>query len=127
MAAQRQRDTGVEMALRRELYRRGLRYRLQQRVVPGAPRRAVDIVFPGPKVAVDCRACWWHGCRAHGATPVRNQAWWLAKLATNRERDADTERRLTGAGWCVLVAWEHDDPKEVADSVVAVVLARRSQ
>ncbi len=125
MAAQRQRDTGVEMALRRALHRRGLRYRLQQRVVPDAPRRTVDIVFPRAKVAVDCRACWWHGCVEHRPAPFRNRAWWVAKLASNHDRDADTERRLAADGWVVFVAWEHDDPETVADRVAAAVATRR--
>lgn len=127
MATQRQRDTGVEMALRRALHRRGLRYRLQQRVVPGAPRRTVDIVFAGAKVAVDCRACWWHGCPEHREPPTRNREWWLAKLESNLNRDADTERRLADDGWFVVVAWEHDDPEIVADRVATAVLTRRSR
>ena len=127
MAVQRQRDTRVEMDLRRELHRRGLRYRLQQRIVPGAARRSVDIVFPRARVAVDCRACWWHGCPDHSSEPARNRAWWLEKLASNRERDSDTERRLREAGWEVIVAWEHEDPLVVADRVQAAVAARRSR
>jgi DNA mismatch endonuclease (patch repair protein) len=126
MAVQRQRDTRVEMDLRRELHRRGLRYRLQQRIVPGVPRRSVDIVFPRARVAVDCRACWWHGCLGHGSQPAKNRSWWLEKLASNRERDRDTERRLHEAGWQVIVAWEHDDPLLVADRVEAAVAAQRS-
>lgn len=125
MAVQRQRHTGVEMNLRRALHRRGLRYRLQQRVVPGAPRRTVDIVFLRAKVAVDCRACWWHGCPEHGAAPSRNREWWIAKLESNRARDADTERRLVDDGWFVVVAWEHDDPEAIADRVSDAVTKRR--
>lgn len=124
MAAQRQRDTSVEMVIRRALHRRGLRYRLQQRVVPGAPLRTVDIVFPRAKVAVDCRACWWHGCPEHRAAPARNREWWVAKLESNRDRDADTERRLADDGWFVVVIWEHDDPEAVAARVADAVATR---
>ena len=125
MARQRRRDTRVEMELRRELHRRGLRYRLQQRVVPGAPRRSVDIVFRAARVAVDCRACWWHGCPTHWTGPNRNRSWWLSKLAANRDRDIDTERRLADAGWLVIVAWEHDDPVDIAERVETAVASRR--
>ena len=124
MANQRQRDTAVELSVRRELHRRGLRYRLQQRIVPGASRRLVDIVLPRPKIAVDCRECWWHGCPHHGALPGRNRTWWASKLESNSARDADTEHRLTTAGWAVVIVWEHDDPVQVAERIATYVAKR---
>lgn len=124
MSRQRTRDTAIELAVRRELHRRGLRYRLQRRIVPGAPRRAVDIVFPGPMVAVDCRACWWHGCPDHVSLPTRNRAWWAEKLRTNRARDRDTEKRLAAAGWAMAVVWEHDDVATAAASIERLVRDR---
>ena len=121
MAEQKQRDTALELSVRQHLHRRGLRYRLQRRIVPGAPRRTVDIVFPRAKLAVDCRACWWHGCPQHGALPARNRTWWASKLASNYTRDADTEYRLTAAGWVVYVVWEHDDPAQVAENIASYI------
>ena len=53
--------------------------------------------------------------------PKRNREWWNDKLAANRRRDADTEARLTEAGWTVLRFWEHDDPVESAAKIIAVV------
>lgn len=124
MAEQKWRDTVLELGVRRQLHRRGLRYRLQQRIVPGAPRRTVDIVFPRAKLAVDCRACWWHGCQEHGALPARNRTWWASKLESNCARDADTEHRLTAAGWAVIIVWEHDDPAQVAEKIASYVARR---
>ena len=116
MQAQRVRDTAPELALRRELFRRGLRYRLHRRVVPGL-RREVDIVFPRAKIAIEVRGCFWHACPEHATQPRANADWWRTKLERNVERDRDTERRLQDAGWKVVVMWEHDDPSATADQV----------
>ncbi len=59
MQLQKIRDTAPEMKLRRELHRRGLRFRLHRKLLPDQ-RSTVDIVFPGPRVAVDVRGCFWH-------------------------------------------------------------------
>jgi len=120
MTRQPSRDTKPELALRRELHRRGLRYRVQQRLLPDA-RRTVDIVFSGPRVAVDVRGCFWHGCPEHWTRPKANRAWWEDKIAANRARDADTDDRLREAGWTVLVVWEHEDAAAAADRVEALV------
>jgi DNA mismatch endonuclease (patch repair protein) len=125
MRQQPSRSTGPEVALRRELHRRGLRYRLQRRVLPDV-RRTADIVFGPARVVVDVRGCYWHGCAEHGTRPRVNNAYWDAKLARNRARDVDTEQRLRAAGWSVVVVWEHEDPRSAADRVQAAVEARRA-
>ena len=120
------RDTGPELALRRELHRRGLRYRLHLRVVPGTRRRLVDVVFTGAKVAVFVDGCFWHGCAEHGGPlPQANPWYWPAKIARNARRDADTSARLSSAGWLVLRVWEHEDAVEAGLRVEEAVRARR--
>lgn len=120
MRRQGRQDTGPEIELRRELHRRGLRFRLHLSVVPGT-RRSVDIVFPKARVAVDVRGCWWHRCPEHASRPAANAAWWDSKLESNARRDADTEARLAGAGWTTIVVWEHEPPAAAADRVEAAV------
>jgi len=126
MQATRQRDTSGELALRRELHRRGLRYRVDKAVVPGTRRRP-DVVFPTERVAVFVDGCFWHDCPEHGTQPRANAQWWRDKIAANVRRDRDTNQRLEGAGWIVIRAWEHEDPIEVAGRVEAVVLKRRME
>jgi DNA mismatch endonuclease, patch repair protein len=127
MQLQRERDTVPEIALRRELHRRGLRYRLDRAIVPGTKRRRVDIVFPSPRVAVFVDGCFWHGCEQHRrALPTVNDWYWPEKLATNRRRDQDTDQRLSDAGWVVVRIWEHEDVVTAADVVERAVRARRS-
>src|SRR5690349_17954597 len=108
MSGQRTTGTAAEMALRRELHRRGLRYRVDRAPVPGLRRRA-DLVFTAARVAVFVDGCFWHSCPEHGTYPKANAAWWTAKLNRNVERDRDTDRRLRAAGWLVLRIWEHDE------------------
>src|SRR2546430_435433 len=74
------RNTEPEIALRRELHRRGLRYRVQV-PVPENRRRTIDIVFPRAKMAVFVDGCFWHGCPEHGNAPAVNTAYWSKKIA----------------------------------------------
>jgi DNA mismatch endonuclease (patch repair protein) len=101
MQAQRTRDTSPELAIRRVLHARGLRYRVDHAPVTGLRRRA-DVVFARARLAVFIDGCFWHGCPDHGRTPRTNSYYWAAKIAANRARDEDTTMRMTQQGWRVL-------------------------
>lgn len=116
MQAQRARDTGPELALRRELHRRGLRYFVHRRPLDSV-RREADVVFVRARVVVFVDGCFWHACPEHGTSPKKNAEWWRAKLERNRERDADTDVRLRDAGWVVVRVWEHESVNDAADRV----------
>jgi len=75
-------------------------------------------------VAVFVDGCFWHSCPEHGSAPRANAEWWRAKFARTRRRDAETNLRLSEAGWLVLRIWEHEDPLAAAHAVAAVVRAR---
>jgi DNA mismatch endonuclease (patch repair protein) len=120
MQANRGRDTKPELAVRRILHARGLRYRVGVRPLPGLNRTA-DIVFPGRRVCVFVDGCFWHGCEQHYAPPKTNRDFWEKKAASNKARDADTDERLRAAGWTIVRAWEHEPPEEIADRVCALV------
>ncbi|HEX2038782.1 MAG TPA: DNA mismatch endonuclease Vsr [Acidimicrobiales bacterium] len=124
MSRQRSRDTDPERALRSLLHRMGLRFRVHRRPVPGV-RREADLVFAGPRVAVFVDGCFWHRCPDHATSPRNNGAWWAAKLAANAARDADTDRRLSEAGWAVVRVWEHEEPAAAAARVATVVRGRQ--
>lgn len=106
------------MALRRELFRRGLRYRVDLPVID--KRRRHDIVFTRARVIVEVRGCFWHACPVHGTTPKSNKSWWTEKLAANVLRDQDTEERCAQLGWTLIVVWEHEDPVEAANRIESV-------
>ena len=124
MKQQKRRDTKPEISVRSALHRRGLRFRVDRKVIP-ALRRKADIVFGPAKVAVYIDGCFWHGCPEHGTWPKANAEWWRNKIETNKLRDRDTNRRLEDAGWCVLRFWAHEDPLRVAEQIEDVVRARR--
>ncbi|GGO72167.1 very short patch repair endonuclease [Nocardioides deserti] len=116
MAALARRDTAPELALRRELHRRGMRYRVQMKV-PGNNRRTMDIAFTRARLAVYVDGCFWHGCSTHHQRPTANADWWDWKIARNQERDRSTDEQLASAGWSVLRFWEHEEPSAAADRV----------
>jgi DNA mismatch endonuclease (patch repair protein) len=103
MAGIRGTDTKPELALRRGLHRRGFRYRLHARDLPGRP----DMVFPRWRAALFVHGCFWHG---HGCAlfkwPKSNEAFWRTKIEGNRARDARKTDALKAAGWRVGAVWE---------------------
>jgi DNA (cytosine-5)-methyltransferase 1 len=123
MRATRRRDTSAELAIRRLLHARGLRFRVDRQVLPGTRRRA-DVVFAGAKVAAYIDGCFWHSCPRHRTEPKANAAWWAAKLSRNRRRDTETNRQLRRAGWVVERVWEHEAPAAAAARIANSVRAR---
>ncbi|HEX5526863.1 MAG TPA: very short patch repair endonuclease [Solirubrobacterales bacterium] len=119
-----QRDTTPELALRSELHRRGLRFRVDHPPVSGVRTRA-DIVFPREKVAVYVDGCFWHSCPDHGTMPKANADFWGPKLARNQERDREINEALADENWTVVRIWEHEDHLDAADRVERVVLKNR--
>lgn len=121
----RRQHTAPELALRRELFGRGVRYGLHAHVVPGHPRRAVDIAVRRARVAVFVDGCFWHGCMAHRSVPKSNNAWWRQKFDRVRQRDVETTVALEEAGWRVVRVWEHEGVSSAADRVEAAIQAGR--
>lgn len=125
MQLQRSRDTSPEMELRRLLHAQGWRYRVDRVLPLSGVRRRADIAFGPAKVAVFVDGCFWHGCPEHGNPAIKSNTWyWPGKIARNRTRDADTDRRLDEIGWMSIRVWEHEDPAECADRVQHALLER---
>ena len=120
------RDTAPEIAVRKALHTRGMRFRKDLPI--RVPERLVrpDIVFTRARVAVFIDGCFWHCCPVHGNIPRANTDYWQPKLARNVARDRAVDSALTAAGWVVVRAWEHEPSEVVADRVEASVRAARS-
>lgn len=117
MQANRSRDTGPEMAVRRLIHAAGLRYRVACPPLVSLRRKA-DIVFTRQHIAVFIDGCFWHGCPEHGTREFKTNAeYWTPKIARNRTRDEQTTQTLGAAGWTVLRFWEHEEPREVAQRI----------
>lgn len=113
-------NTKPEIALRRELWRRGLRYRLHLKDIPGQP----DLTFQRHRVAVFCDGDFWHGRNLADLVAKlskgHNAAYWTAKIRKNVSRDNANNDLLRGSGWRVIRVWETDilrSPMQVADLV----------
>jgi DNA mismatch endonuclease, patch repair protein len=116
MKGQARSNTAPELAVRRLLYARGVRYRLHV-PVPGLPRRSIDICLKGRKIAIFLDGCFWHGCPLHATAPKSNAAWWHTKLAANQQRDIETTAHLEELGWEVLRFWTHMTAEVIVDQV----------
>jgi DNA mismatch endonuclease, patch repair protein len=100
----RSKNTTPEIMLRKFLFKKGFRYRVHTKSLPGKP----DIVLPKYKTVIFVNGCFWHqhdGCKS-SKIPKSKQDYWEAKLAHNRERDALNIANLTSLGWRVLTVWE---------------------
>lgn len=104
MSRIRSKNTKPELALRKALFARGFRYRVNDKKLPGKP----DIVLPKYKTVIFIHGCFWHGhagCK-YAYTPKTNTKFWIDKIISNAERDKVNAERLTVLGWNVLTVWE---------------------
>lgn len=104
MAAIRGKDTKPEMIVRKYLFSRGLRFRVQVRKLPGTP----DLVLPKYKTAIFVNGCFWHGhegCK-YFRLPKSNVEFWKEKIERNIERDRESMQALLDLGWNVIRVWE---------------------
>lgn len=124
MQGNRGRDTRAELAVRRLVHARGLRYRVNARPERDL-RRTADLLFTRVRVAVFIDGCYWHGCPEHFSMPATNLHYWATKIAQNRRRDVETTALLEERGWTVLRLWEHEAPASAADRIEHTVRARR--
>jgi DNA mismatch endonuclease (patch repair protein) len=110
MAANKSKDTKPEKAVRSALYKKGYRFRLHRRELPGTP----DIVLFRYKTAIFVNGCFWHqhGCK-HTSKPKTRKAYWNAKFAANAARDEKNAAELRNDGWDVVVVWECEIRKNI--------------
>ena len=103
MAAIKGKNTKPEILVRKFLFSKGLRYRLNSKL-PGKP----DIVLPKWKTVVFIDGCFWHGhegCK-YFRLPKTNEDFWRAKIETNVARDSRVTAELESLGWRVIRIWE---------------------
>ena len=115
MASIRGKDTKPEMIVRKGLWSRGFRYRLNSPKLPGHP----DLVLRKYRTCIFVNGCFWHGhdvqlnieilkienskcCKI----PMTNREFWVAKIRRNQERDIEEQKRLAEMGWHCITIWE---------------------
>ena len=118
MAAIHSKDTKPEMIVRRWLWSRGFRYRLNHKGLPGHP----DLVLRKYRTCVFVNGCFWHGhgvtmsqvesleCRVESSEcckiPKTNREFWVKKIRRNKERDKEEQHKLAAMGWHCITIWE---------------------
>jgi DNA mismatch endonuclease (patch repair protein) len=118
MAAIRSKDTKPEMIVRRGLWSRGFRYRLNHKRLPGHP----DLVLRKYRTCIFINGCFWHGHNVMSdgrgkmedvivnseccKIPKTNRDFWVAKIRRNKERDKEEQRKLAEMGWHCITVWE---------------------
>ena len=104
MAAIRSTSTKPELNLRHALWRKGYRYRVNDKRLPGKP----DIVLSKYHSVIFIHGCFWHGHKGcqYYTVPKTNTVFWTAKITRNQERDQEVWRQLEAKGWNVIIVWE---------------------
>ena len=105
MSLIRSKNTKPELYVRTFLHKKGYRFRLHQKKLPGSP----DIVLKKHKVVINVNGCFWHhhNCGKYNI-PKNNRKFWLGKFKNNRERDEINTKKLRKLGWKVYKIWECD-------------------
>ena len=104
MAAVRSKDTKPEMVVRKYLWSRGFRYRVNNPRLPGHP----DIVLRKYHTCIFVNGCFWHGhegCK-YFRMPKTNTEFWERKISRNKERDREEQKKLARMGWHCITVWE---------------------
>lgn len=119
----RSKDTSIELLLRRALFRKGLRYRVNYKLLPGKP----DIVFTKKRIAIFIHGCFWHGhdCQSrYSHTSQTSTEYWGPKIQNTKLRDARVSKELENCGWTVVTIWEceiKDNLQETIDALLKII------
>ena len=102
MASIRGKNTKPEIIVRKGLWNRGFRYRLNHKRLPGHP----DLVLRKYRTCVFVNGCFWHGHEGCSKIPSTNREFWEAKIRRNKERDIEIQKELAKMGWHCITVWE---------------------
>ena len=118
MSRIKNKDTSIEVSLRKALWRSGVRYRKNYAKLPGAP----DIAVTKHRIAIFCDGEFWHGKGWEVKKPriKSNREYWVSKIERNMARDADADQRLHGMGWTVVRFWGEEIRNNLLDCVETI-------
>lgn len=116
----------LENLVSRELWKRGFRFRKNDRSLFGKP----DISIKKYKVVIFIDSCFWHFCEIHGHRPKTNQEYWDKKLNRNIQREAKVKEYYSQHGWNLIRIWEHsikEDLEAVIDELDSFIKTAKKQ
>ena len=120
MSQIRSKNTKPEEIVRKYLFSKGLRYRKNDKKLPGHP----DIVLPKYKTVIFINGCFWHmheGCPKF-VLPKSNVDYWKPKLEKNKQHDIENKAILEAKGWRVLLVWECELKKDKRECTLLSLL-----
>lgn len=125
MRHNKNKDTKPELLLRKELWRRGLRYRKNDKSVIGTP----DIVFIGAQIAVFVDGKMWHGYDWENQKNdfKSHRDFWIPKIERNIERDFTITQELLELDWAVIRFWDFEVKKDVKACADKIETAYRNR
>ena len=113
-------DTGIEVTLRKVLWNKGYRYRKNDKRLPGKP----DIVLTKYKIAIFCDSEFFHGKDWEALKPQlergKNADFWIEKISKNQQRDEEVNQQLQYLGWTVIRFWGKDITKHTDECVQVI-------
>ncbi len=104
MGTVRSKDTKMEIAFRKAIWRKGFRYSKNSSKYFGKP----DIVLKKYKTVIFLDSCFWHGCKKHCRIPIARKKYWTEKIERNKQRDKEVNSYYKKVGWKIIRVWEHD-------------------
>lgn len=121
MRSVKNKDSKIELLLRKVLWNKGIRYRKNYAGLPGKP----DLALTKYRIAVFCDSEFWHGYdwENRKKTIHSNREFWFAKIERNIQRDNEVNAQLSALGWKVLRFWGHEISKDVESCISRIRLA----
>ncbi len=111
MSKIRGKNTKPEMLFRKALWAKGVRYRVDNRKLPGRP----DVSIKKYKLAIFIDGEFWHGYNWEERKPKlkSNREFWIPKIERNLQRDREVNLQLEDLGFTVFRFWESEIKKNL--------------
>ncbi|MGV3705097.1 MAG: very short patch repair endonuclease [Arcticibacter sp.] len=121
MSRIRSKNTKPEVLVRKHLHKRGFRFRINVKHLPGKP----DIVLTKYKTVIFVNGCFWHGHKSckYFVVPKTRTEWWLNKISRNNLNDEKAIQALKDQGWLSIILWECELRSEYLDSTIEKCVA----
>ncbi|WP_299398455.1 very short patch repair endonuclease [uncultured Gelidibacter sp.] len=106
MSRIRGKNTKPEILLRKALWSKNIRYRIDSKQLPGKP----DIAIKKYKLAIFIDSEFWHGYNwdERKDSIKSNRKFWIPKIERNMQRDRQVNQELVEMGYTVFRFWSKE-------------------
>ncbi|MBU1088352.1 very short patch repair endonuclease [Patescibacteria group bacterium] len=117
MSKVKEKDSQIEIVLRKALWKKGIRYRKNVKKNFGNP----DLVLAKYKTVIFVDSCFWHGCPKHYRAPSTKIIFWKKKLEQNKKRDKEVNLHYKKTNWQIIRIWEHEIKRSLKTVVLKII------